>query len=115
MAASQQAVPMRHTVTVQIPCPDETTAKTIQQVLWVDRELRPQDVIKTAKVQSNGALEVHIQATTLRHLRLSLNAFLEDTALIVRTMDAFRTSREDAVGTTDNDGPLEQGSVGRAG
>ena len=46
--------------TVQIPCPDETTAKTIQQVLWVDRELRPHDVIKTAKVQSTGALEVYV-------------------------------------------------------
>jgi len=48
-------------------------------------------------------------------LRLSLNAFLEDTALIVRTMDAFQVAREDSVGIADADGPLEQGSVGRAG
>lgn len=57
----------------------------------------------------------HVRATTLRHLRLSLNAFLEDTALIVRTMDAFQVAREDSVGIADADGPLEQGSVGRAG
>lgn len=70
---------------------------------------------RARSVCGTGLTPSHIQATTLRHLRLSLNAFLEDTALIVRTMDAFRTSREDAVGTTDTDGPLEQGSVGRAG
>ncbi|CCU98990.1 unnamed protein product [Malassezia sympodialis ATCC 42132] len=103
---------------MQIPCPDETTATTIQQVLWVDRELRPQDVVKTAQVHqtpSGCVLDVHIRATTLRHLRLSLNAFLEDTALVVRTMDAFQTTRKDAESVTDADGPLEQGSVGRAG
>jgi len=48
---------------MQIPCPDETTATTIQQVLWVDRELRPQDVVKTAQVHqtpSGCVLDVYV-------------------------------------------------------
>lgn len=50
-----------------------------------------------------------MRATTLRHLRLALNAFLEDAALVTRTIDAFQT------GHTDSDGgALEMGSVGRA-
>ncbi|WFD28642.1 low-specificity L-threonine aldolase [Malassezia nana] len=99
-----EAEPMRHAVTVQIPCPDEATATTIQQVLWVDRELRPRDVVKVAQVQNRS------EACVLDVL--SLNAFLEDAALVVRTMDTFRAKCPDMTAT---DAPLEQGSVGRAG
>ena len=51
-----------------------------------------------------------VHATTLRHLRLSLNSFLDDAALIVRTMDTLRTG-----GTDLHTGAVEQGSVGLAG
>lgn len=51
-----------------------------------------------------------MHATTLRHLRLSLNSFLDDAALIVRTMDTLRPG-----GTDVNVGAVEQGSVGWAG
>lgn len=51
-----------------------------------------------------------MKATTLRHLRLALNAFLEDAALIVRTMDTFEHGH-----LMPTHGPLEQGSVGFAG
>ena len=51
-----------------------------------------------------------MHATTLRHLRLSLNSFLDDAALIVRTMDTRRTG-----GTDLHTGAVEQGSVGLAG
>lgn len=54
-----------------------------------------------------------MRATTLRHLRLALNAFLEDAALILRTMQAFQRSGAEA--STDADGPLEQGATGIAG
>lgn len=53
-----------------------------------------------------------MRATTLRHLRLALNAFLEDSALIVRTMGAFQ--KNDTPLPT-SDAPLEQGAVGLAG
>ena len=51
-----------------------------------------------------------MHATTLRHLRLSLNSFLDDAALIVRTLDTLRTG-----GTDLHTGAVEQGSVGLAG
>lgn len=54
-----------------------------------------------------------MRATTLRHLRLALNAFLEDAALILRTMQAFQRSGADA--GTDAEGPFEQGATGVAG
>ncbi|WFD04790.1 hypothetical protein MVES1_000114 [Malassezia vespertilionis] len=53
-----------------------------------------------------------MRATTLRHLRLALNAFLEDAALILRAMDTFE--RPDAE-HAHAQGPLEHGSVGIAG
>lgn len=53
-----------------------------------------------------------MHATTLRHLRLALNAFLEDAALILRTMQAFRRT-DGALPTSD--AALEQGAVGLAG
>ena len=51
-----------------------------------------------------------MHATTLRHLRLSLNSFLDDAALIVRTMDTLCRG-----GTDVHTGAVEQGSVGLAG
>lgn len=51
-----------------------------------------------------------MHATTLRHLRLSLNSFLDDAALIVRTMDTLCKGGKDL-----NTGAVEQGSVGLAG
>ena len=53
-----------------------------------------------------------MRATTLRHLRLALNAFLEDAALITRTIATFRPTGGAAPSVA---GPLEQGSVGPAG
>lgn len=53
-----------------------------------------------------------MRATTLRHLRLALNAFLEDAALITRTIATFRPTGGAAPSVA---GPLEQGSVGLAG
>lgn len=84
------------------------------RVISVDKELRPHDVTKTFAVNDapHGAeLQVTVQATTLRHLRLAVNAFLEDSALIVRTIDAFGGEGALDAGA----GGLEQGSTGRAG
>lgn len=53
-----------------------------------------------------------MHATTLRHLRLALNAFLEDAALILRTMQTFQKTE---AALPESDGPLEQGTTGLAG
>ena len=120
---------MRHTVCVatslcrcvDIPCPTKEVASTIQQVIGVDKELRPHDVHKSMCVEdaTDGAvLHVYVRidsrstmrATTLRPLRLALNSFLEDSALIVRTMDTLRPGS-----TCTSSDVLEHGSVGLAG
>lgn len=76
-------------------------AHIVQQVIGVDKELRPYDIEKTMTTsETDDGAQLHLyvdrltrtmRATTLRHMRLALNAFLEDTALIVRTMSAFPT------------------------
>ncbi|WFD48194.1 low-specificity L-threonine aldolase [Malassezia furfur] len=107
---------MQHAVTLAIPCPDHAAAQTVQQVIGVDKELRPHDVHKELRIDDGAdgtVLHVTMRATTLRHLRLALNAFLEDAALILRTMQAFQRSGADA--GTDAEGPLEQGATGVAG
>lgn len=81
------------------------------RVISVDRELRPHDVTKTFAIDERNVLHVEVKATTLRHLRLAVNAFLEDAALIMRTIDAFGGERTAEAGA----GGLEQGSTGRAG
>lgn len=63
-----------------------------------------------------------VHASTLRHLRLAVNAFLEDTALIVRTIDSFAPPQASVAGGAPSvqhqkhlrpDSRLETGSVGR--
>lgn len=50
--------------TLQIPCPDEAAARTVQQVIAVDKELRPHDVHKEMRVEtdSEGAAALHLYA-----------------------------------------------------
>ncbi|WFD36708.1 low-specificity L-threonine aldolase [Malassezia cuniculi] len=105
---------LRHSVTLSIACPNRSTAETLVNVISVDKELRPHDVTKTFTITdtADGAqLHVDVKATTLRHLRLAVNAFLEDSALVVRTIDAFGEQGQVDIGAGD----LEQGSTGRAG
>lgn len=97
--------------TLSIACPDRATADTLVRVISVDRELRPHDVTKTFAIDERSVLHVEVKATTLRHLRLAVNAFLEDAALVTRTIDAFGGERTADAGA----GGLEQGSIGRAG
>ncbi|WFD32545.1 low-specificity L-threonine aldolase [Malassezia sp. CBS 17886] len=110
--------PFRYHVTVRVPCVTEDAAGVIDRVLSVDRELRPHDIEKTLEVtreeDGTSTLLITMHATTLRHLRLSLNACLDNTALILRTLDVFS---EDGSVRRDADVPaaqeLERGSVGR--
>ncbi|PWN48455.1 hypothetical protein IE53DRAFT_319342 [Violaceomyces palustris] len=124
----------RHYVNLTLPFPSRSSAEKVQKVIQVDKELRPHDVSKSFTIQeekgSGGKvdLKVKISATTIRHLRLSTNAFLEDAALVTRTMAAFGGPREVKGGyEAEWVGPaasqplsaarseLEQGSVGLAG
>lgn len=120
---------MKHAVSLVLPFPDDTSAITLQNALSVDKELKPSQVRKQfqllpAKGQTGVQLRVDIFATTVRQLRLSVNAFLEDAALVCRTMSMFDPAatassletqlREQAEKLHAAD-ELEQGSVGLAG
>uniref|UniRef100_V5ETQ3 Threonine aldolase n=2 Tax=Kalmanozyma brasiliensis (strain GHG001) TaxID=1365824 RepID=V5ETQ3_KALBG len=111
---------MRHSVSLILPFPDRESALTLQQAISVDKELKPKEVRKEFTILSpNSAsttieLGVKIFATTVRQLRLSVNAFLEDASLVCRTMGEFDPLKRE-IGRLEAEGELEQGSVGIAG
>ncbi|SPO32731.1 related to GLY1 - L-threonine aldolase, low-specific [Ustilago trichophora] len=119
---------MRHSVSLVLPFPDRTSALTLQQSISVDKELKPKEVRKEFTIlnrsstsvegeQDRVEMGVKIFATTVRQLRLSVNAFLEDAALICRTMGQFDPLQRqiDEAKKIQLENELEQGSVGIAG
>lgn len=117
---------MRHSVSLVLPFPDRSSALTLQQSISVDKELKPKEVRKEFTILPNtpsedgqGTVElgVKILATTVRQLRLSVNAFLEDASLVCRTMGEFDPLKRgiDEVKRIQLEKELEQGSVGIAG
>lgn len=114
---------MRHSVSLVLPFPDRQSALTLQQSISVDKELKPKEVRKEFSILPPSAssetveLGVQIFATTVRQLRLSVNAFLEDASLVCRTMAEFDPLKRgiDEVSRLQLESELEQGSVGVAG
>ncbi|GAC98373.1 threonine aldolase [Pseudozyma hubeiensis SY62] len=125
IAASSQhsSDEMRHSVSLVLPFPDRQSALNLQQSISVDKELKPKEVRKEFSIlpssASSGTVElgVKIFATTVRQLRLSVNAFLEDASLVCRTMAEFDPLQKgiDEVSRLQLESELEQGSVGVAG
>lgn len=118
---------MRHSVSLVLPFPDRASALTLQQSISVDKELKPKEVRKEFTLNPSSSVSeeegtavemgVKIFATTVRQLRLSVNAFLEDAALICRTMGEFDPLQKqiDEARKIQLEKELEQGSVGIAG
>ena len=122
---------MRHSVSLVLPFPDRESALTLQQAISVDKELKPKEVRKEFSIltpthsstsdeeaeQRAVEMRVRILATTVRQLRLSVNAFLEDAALVCRTMGQFDPLQKgiDEARRIQLEKELEQGSVGLAG
>jgi len=79
--------------TVSIPCLSEEHAKIVKQVIEVDRELQPHAVKRVLQVQDNTVVAT-ISTLTIRLARLSLNAFLENVDLVVRTLQEFEPDKE---------------------
>jgi len=77
-----------HTIKVSIPCLSEEHAKIVKQVIEVDRELQPHAVKRTLDVEGLNII-VTISTLTIRLARLSLNAYLENVDLVVRTLHEF--------------------------
>jgi hypothetical protein len=90
----------------------------------VDKPLRPKDTHIAFRILNSGAttsstttsLDILVHTSTVRQMRLSSNAILDDVTLILETIDAFSRSDED--GQPDIVVPeqeFELNGVGRAG
>lgn len=82
-----------HTVSVKIPLASPKHALIAKQVIEVDPELQPQAVKRTLSVDDN-LLIATFQTLTVRLARLTLNAFLENVDLVIRTIEQFGEEAE---------------------
>jgi len=87
--------PSWHTITVSIPCLSEEHARIVKQAIEVDRELQPHAVKRTLQVEGATVI-TKISTLTVRLARLSLNAYLENVDLIVRTLQEFTPDETEA-------------------
>jgi len=82
-----------HTITVRIPFTSERHATIAKQVIEVDKELQPQAVKRELTVEGKQ-LVATFKTLTVRLSRLTLNAFLENVDLVVRTLGEFGEDAE---------------------
>jgi len=77
-----------HTINVEIPLPSSKHALIVKQVIEVDAELQPNAVKRELSVQDDKLIAT-FRTLTVRLARLTLNAFLENVDLVVRTIEEF--------------------------
>ncbi|KAH9838269.1 transcription factor Pcc1-domain-containing protein [Rhodofomes roseus] len=85
--------PSWHTITIRIPFESEKHASIAKQVIEVDRELQPQAVLRELSVE-NDILIATFKTLTVRLSRLTVNAFLENVDLVIRTLAEFGEDAE---------------------
>jgi len=77
-----------HTVIVRVPFASAKHASIAKQVIEVDRELQPQVVKRTLDVDGD-VLIATFKTLTVRLARLTVNAYLENVDLVIRTIGEF--------------------------
>ncbi|KDR78879.1 hypothetical protein GALMADRAFT_93994 [Galerina marginata CBS 339.88] len=77
-----------HTINVEIPLASNKHALIVKQVIEVDAELQPHAVKRELVVQDEKLIAT-FHTLTVRLARLTLNAFLENVDLVVRTIEVF--------------------------
>jgi len=82
-----------HTVTLEIPFASTKHASIAKRVIEVDPELNPQAVKRELSVQDNRLIAT-FRTLTVRLARLTVNAFLENVDLVVRTIEHFGQDAE---------------------
>ncbi|KAF9485174.1 transcription factor Pcc1 [Pholiota conissans] len=82
-----------HTITVEIPFASSKHASIAKQVIEVDAELQPHAVKRELSLQDNKLIAT-FHTLTVRLARLTLNAFLENVDLVVRTIEEFGEGTE---------------------
>jgi len=82
-----------HTVTVRIPFASAKHATIAKQVIEVDAELQPNAVKRILTVEEDN-LVATFKTLTIRLARLTVNGFLENVDLVVRTIGEFSEDAE---------------------
>ncbi|TFK74096.1 Pcc1-domain-containing protein [Pluteus cervinus] len=77
-----------HKITLRIPFASPNHALIAKQVIEVDAELQPQAVKRELSVDGD-VLVGTFTTLTVRLARLTVNAFLENVELVVRTLQGF--------------------------
>jgi hypothetical protein len=88
----------------------------------VDKPLRPKDShIAFRIIPSTAVLDISLHTSSVRQLRLSSNAILDDVSLILETMEAFPQSQVESRSLEEShkdrakDEEFELSGTGRAG
>ncbi|OLL24119.1 EKC/KEOPS complex subunit [Neolecta irregularis DAH-3] len=81
-------IPLPIKTAISIPFPTEELAGFAVQILSPDQELKPELVKRTLKSSQNNLI-ADFECIDVRMLRLCINSFLENTALIISTMQEF--------------------------
>ncbi|KAG8839216.1 hypothetical protein FRC18_000072 [Serendipita sp. 400] len=82
-----------HIVTVKVPFSSSKHANIARDVISVDRELQAHAVKRELTVEGDQLVGT-FRTLTVRLARLTLNAFLENVELIIRTLDEFGPDAE---------------------
>jgi EKC/KEOPS complex subunit PCC1/LAGE3 len=82
-----------HTVTVRIPFVSSKHATIAKQAIEVDAELQPHAVERILTVE-DVVLIATFKTLTIRLARLTVNGFLENVDLVVRTLGDFGEDAE---------------------
>jgi len=82
-----------HTITIRIPFASAQHARIAMQAIQVDAELQPHAVKRNLSVEEE-VLVASFETLTVRLARLTINAFLENVDLVVRTIQEFGESAE---------------------
>ncbi|KAF9223768.1 Pcc1-domain-containing protein [Gyrodon lividus] len=82
-----------HSVTVRIPFASVTHASIAKQVIEVDAELQRGAVKRTLTVEGDELI-ARFETLTIRLARLTVNGFLENVDLVVRTIGEFSEEAE---------------------
>ncbi|EJD06448.1 Pcc1-domain-containing protein [Fomitiporia mediterranea MF3/22] len=83
-----------HNVTVRIPFASPKHASVAKQAIEVDSELQPQAVKRSLSVE-HDELVATFSCLTIRLARLTVNSFLENVELVIRTLGEFGQDAED--------------------
>jgi len=82
-----------HQLTIQVPFANQKHAEIAKRAISADPELQPQSVERTLTVDGRY-LTASFSTETVRLARLTMNSFLDNIDLVVRTLGEFADETE---------------------